>query len=73
MDDATTQLRRVDPYQQPQQQYQPQPQSPQQYQAQPQSPQQYQQPPQYQEPYAPQYPQQDYGRQGGQYPYNQGN
>ncbi|MET8823625.1 MULTISPECIES: DedA family protein [Streptomyces] len=63
MDDATTQLRRVDPYQQPQQQYQPQPQSPQ----------QYQQPPQYQEPYAPQYPQQDYGRQGGQYPYNQGN
>ncbi|MFE6629497.1 DedA family protein [Streptomyces rochei] len=61
MDDATTQLRRVDPYQQPQQQYQPQP------------PQQYQQPPQYQEPYAPQYPQQDYGRQGGQYPYNQGN
>ncbi|QCB23818.1 VTT domain-containing protein [Streptomyces sp. SS52] len=63
MDDATTQLRRVDPYQQPQQQYQ----------AQPQSPQQYQQPPQYQEPYAPQYPQQDYGRQGGQYPYNQGN
>ncbi|GGY58555.1 MULTISPECIES: DedA family protein [Streptomyces] len=72
MDDATTQLRRVDPYQQPQQ-YQPQPQSPQQYQAQPQSPQQYQQPPQYQEPYAPQYPQQDYGRQGGQYPYNQGN
>ncbi len=57
MDDATTQLRRVDPYQQPQ----------------PQSPQQYQQPPQYQEPYAPQYPQQDYGRQGGQYPYNQGN
>ncbi|MFE0720172.1 DedA family protein [Streptomyces rochei] len=72
MDDATTQLRRVDSYQQPQQ-YQPQPQSPQQYQAQPQSPQQYQQPPQYQEPYAPQYPQQDYGRQGGQYPYNQGN
>nr|WP_203612935.1 VTT domain-containing protein [Streptomyces rochei] len=72
MDDATTQLRRVDPYQQPQQ-YQPQPQSPQQYQPQPQSPQQYQQPPQYQEPYAPQYPQQDYGRQGGQYPYNQGN
>ncbi|GHC01342.1 MULTISPECIES: DedA family protein [Streptomyces] len=71
MDDATTQLRRVDPYQQPQQQYQPQ--SPQQYQPQPQSPQQYQQPPQYQEPYAPQYPQQDYGRQGGQYPYNQGN
>ncbi|RSS61404.1 DedA family protein [Streptomyces sp. WAC06273] len=62
MDDATTQLRRVDPYQQPQQ-----------YQPQPQSPQQYQQPPQYQEPYAPQYPQQDYGRQGGQYPYNQGN
>jgi membrane-associated protein len=77
MDDATTQLRRVDQYQQPQPPYQQpqqyQPQSPQQYQAQPQSPQQYQQPPQYQEPYAPQYPQQDYGRQGGQYPYNQGN
>jgi membrane-associated protein len=57
MDDATTQLRKVDPYQQPQQ--------PQQYQ-------QPQQPQQYQEPYAQQYPQQDYGRQGGQYPYNQG-
>ncbi|MFJ8653571.1 DedA family protein [Streptomyces rochei] len=69
MDDATTQLRRVDQYQQPQPPYQ----QPQQYQPQPQSPQQYQQPPQYQEPYAPQYPQQDYGRQGGQYPYNQGN
>ncbi|MER7799788.1 VTT domain-containing protein [Streptomyces parvulus] len=63
MDDATTQLRRVDPYQQPQQQYQ-----------QPQQPQQYQQP---QQPYAQQYPQgygqQPYGdQQGGQYPYDQG-
>lgn len=63
MDDATTQLRRVDPYQQPQQ--------PQQYE-QPQ--QQYQQP---QQPYAQQYPQgygqQPYGdQQGGQYPYDQG-
>ncbi|MET9139183.1 DedA family protein [Streptomyces parvulus] len=75
MDDATTQLRRVDPYQQPQQpqqQYQ-QPQQPQQYQ-QPQQPQQYQQP---QQPYAQQYPQgygqQPYGdQQGGQYPYDQG-
>ncbi|MEU7213645.1 VTT domain-containing protein [Streptomyces sp. NPDC044989] len=68
MDDATTQLRRVDPYDQPQQQYQ-QPQ--QQYQ----EPQQYQQPPQ--QPYAQQYPQ-GYGDQphpqqyGDQYPYNQG-
>ncbi|MFG3080911.1 DedA family protein [Streptomyces parvulus] len=63
MDDATTQLRRVDPYQQPQQQYQ-----------QPQQPQQYQQ---QQQPYAQQYPQgygqQPYGdQQGGQYPYDQG-
>ncbi|ANJ08730.1 DedA family protein [Streptomyces parvulus] len=63
MDDATTQLRRVDPYQPPQQQYQ-----------QPQQPQQYQQP---QQPYAQQYPQgygqQPYGdQQGGQYPYDQG-
>ncbi|MEU3681654.1 VTT domain-containing protein [Streptomyces sp. NPDC030592] len=71
MDDATTQLRRVDPYDQPQQQYQ-QPQQPhQQYQ----EPQQYQQPPQ--QPYAQQYPQ-GYGDQpqpqqyGDQYPYNQG-
>ncbi|MEV6082923.1 DedA family protein [Streptomyces parvulus] len=66
MDDATTQLRRVDPYQQPQQPQQP-------YQ-QPQQPQQYQQP---QQPYAQQYPQgygqQPYGdQQGGQYPYDQG-
>ncbi|MFE2352548.1 DedA family protein [Streptomyces parvulus] len=61
MDDATTQLRRVDPYQQ-------QPQQPQQYE----QPQQ-----QYQQPYAQQYPQgygqQPYGdQQGGQYPYDQG-
>ncbi|MFI7874632.1 DedA family protein [Streptomyces salinarius] len=68
MDDATTQLRRVDPYHQPQQQYQ---QPHQQYQ----EPQQYQQPPQ--QPYAQQYPQ-GYGDQsqpqqyGDQYPYNQG-
>ncbi|MFI9374941.1 DedA family protein [Streptomyces parvulus] len=66
MDDATTQLRRVDPYQQPQQ--------PQQQYQQPQQPQQYQQP---QQPYAQQYPQrygqQPYGdQQGGQYPYDQG-
>ncbi|MFD5297367.1 DedA family protein [Streptomyces mutabilis] len=67
MDDATTQLRRVDPYEQPQ---------PQQYQ-QPQ--QQYQQPkPQPQQPYAQQYqqpqqyPQQPYDPQGYQQPYNQG-
>ncbi|MEU1047094.1 VTT domain-containing protein [Streptomyces sp. NPDC005897] len=63
MDDATTQLRRVDPYDQPQQQYG----------------QQYdqgygnQQPPQ--QPYAQQYPQ-GYGdrpqQYGDQYPYNQG-
>ncbi|MCQ4199898.1 VTT domain-containing protein [Streptomyces coelicoflavus] len=68
MDDATTQLRRVDPYDQPQQQYQ---QPHQQYQ----EPQQYQQPPQ--QPYAQQYPQgygqQRYGgQQGDQDPYNQG-
>ncbi|MGW8065787.1 DedA family protein [Streptomyces ziwulingensis] len=84
MDDATTQLRRVDPYQQPQPQPHPQPQ---QYQPQPQPPYQqppYQQPqqpydPSYdrQQPYAQQYPQ-GYGRpphgdqQGGQYPYPQG-
>jgi membrane-associated protein len=65
MDDATTQLRRVDPYDQPQQYQQPH----QQYQ----EPQQYQQPPQ--QPYAQQYPQ-GYGDQpqqyGDQYPYNQG-
>ncbi|MGZ3100542.1 DedA family protein [Streptomyces sp. H72] len=78
MDDATTQLRRVDQYEQ---QYQ----QPQQYQPQPpqyQQPQQYQpQPPQYQQspqqPYPQQYPQnygqQPYGdQQSGQYPYNQG-
>ncbi|QIP71820.1 VTT domain-containing protein [Streptomyces sp. VN1] len=83
MDDATTQLRRVDPYQQPQPQPQPQ-QSPQH-----QQPQQHQQ--QYdqgygnqpdqgygRQPYAQQYPQgyggqQPYGdQQGGQHPYNQG-
>ncbi|MGW4920653.1 DedA family protein [Streptomyces parvulus] len=59
MDDATTQLRRVDPYQQPQQ--------PQQQYQQPQQPQQYQQ------PYAQGYGQQPYGdQQGGQYPYDQG-
>ncbi|AOW88329.1 DedA family protein [Streptomyces olivaceus] len=82
MDDATTQLRRVDPYQQPQPQPQQSPQH--------QQPQQHQQ--QYdqgygnqpdqgygrQQPYAQQYPQgyggqQPYGdQQGGQYPYNQG-
>ncbi|MFF9046606.1 DedA family protein [Streptomyces parvulus] len=60
MDDATTQLRRVDPYQQPQQ--------PQQYE-QPQ--QQYQQP--YAQQYPQGYGQQPYGdQQGGQYPYDQG-
>ncbi|GAA2582197.1 MULTISPECIES: DedA family protein [Streptomyces] len=83
MDDATTQLRRVDPYDQPQQRYQqrqPQPQQPQPHHPQqpqqphhPQQPQQYQQPPQ--QPYAQQYPQ-GYGDQpqqyGDQYPYNQG-
>ncbi|MFG2547018.1 DedA family protein [Streptomyces sp. NPDC048594] len=56
MDDATTQLRRVDPYEQPQQYQQPQ-----QYE----QPQQYQQP---QQPYAQQYPQ----NYNDQYPYNQG-
>ncbi|MFE0790066.1 DedA family protein [Streptomyces mutabilis] len=58
MDDATTQLRRVDPYEQPQpQQYQqPKPQQP--------YAQQYQQP--------QQYPQQPYDPQGYQQPYNQG-
>ncbi|PAN01259.1 hypothetical protein CJI59_12385 [Streptomyces sp. Alain-F2R5] len=64
MDDATTQLRRVDPYEQPQQYQQPQ----QQYQQpKPQQPyaQQYQQPQQ-------QYPQQPYDPQGYQQPYNQG-
>ncbi|WP_031041674.1 DedA family protein [Streptomyces sp. NRRL F-5650] len=82
MDDATTRLRRVDPYDEPQQprQYQ-QPQQydgPQQYQ-QPQQPQQYDRPQQYQQPpqqpYAQQYPR-GYGDQpqqyGDQYPYNQG-
>ncbi|MFH8978385.1 DedA family protein [Streptomyces sp. NPDC017890] len=64
MDDATTQLRRVDAYPQ-----QPQPQQPQQ--------QSYDQPYGQQQPYAQQYPQ-GYGQQphgdqqGGQYPYNQG-
>ncbi|WP_077799090.1 DedA family protein [Streptomyces sp. JHA26] len=78
MDDATTQLRRVDPYDQPQQPQQPQQphqyQQPQQYdqsqqhQQQPQrydqsqQPQQYDQSQQYQQPYAQQYPQ-GYGRQ----------
>ncbi|MFE2189800.1 DedA family protein [Streptomyces olivaceus] len=79
MDDATTQLRRVDPYQQPQPQPQQSPQQPQQHQ------QQYDQgygnqPDQGygRQPYAQQYPQgyggqQPYGdQQGGQYPYNQG-
>ncbi|MGI5393625.1 DedA family protein [Streptomyces sp. CA-251251] len=81
MDDATTQLRRVDQYEQPQQQqYQPQAQQPQP--SQYQQPQPYQpQPPQYQQspqqPYPQQYPQnygqQPYGeQQSGQYPYNQG-
>ncbi len=59
MDDATTQLRRVDPYDQPQQPQQPQ--------------QSYDQAYGQQQPYAQQYPQQNYGQQGGQYPYNQGN
>ncbi|MFD5460294.1 DedA family protein [Streptomyces olivaceus] len=63
MDDATTQLRRVDPYQQPQ----PQQQSPQHQQPYQQPPQQ--QPPQ--QPYAQQYPQ-GYGQQPGRDPYNQG-
>ncbi|MER6164953.1 DedA family protein [Streptomyces violaceorubidus] len=66
MDDATTQLRRVDPYDQPQQQYD------QGYGTQPHGT---QQPPQ--QPYAQQYPQgygqQQYGgRQDGQDPYHQG-
>ncbi|MFE0204776.1 DedA family protein [Streptomyces sp. NPDC058985] len=56
MDDATTQLRRVDPYQQPQQSYGGQ---------QPQQPYTQQQP---QQPYAQQYPQ----NYNDQYPYNQG-
>ncbi|GAA5212111.1 DedA family protein [Streptomyces thinghirensis] len=64
MDDATTQLRRVDPYP-PQQQYQQPQQQP------------YDQPYGQQQPYAQQYPQnygqQPYGdQQGGQYPYHQG-
>ncbi|MCZ9349370.1 DedA family protein [Streptomyces mutabilis] len=65
MDDATTQLRRVDPYEQPQ---------PQQYQ----QPQQQYQQPKPQQPYAQQYqqpqqyPQQPYDPQGYQQPYNQG-
>ncbi|MBF8173444.1 VTT domain-containing protein [Streptomyces olivaceus] len=79
MDDATTQLRRVDPYQQPQPQS-PQHQQPQQHQQQydqgygNQSDQGYGR----QQPYAQQYPQgyggqQPYGdQQGGQHPYNQG-
>ncbi|NEB61592.1 hypothetical protein G3I61_18145 [Streptomyces diastaticus] len=78
MDDATTQLRRVDPYDQPQQYQQQRPQQyqqPQQYDRPQQHdrPQQYQQPPQ--QPYAQQYPQ-GYGDQpqqyGDQHPYNQG-
>ncbi|MCC9153775.1 VTT domain-containing protein [Streptomyces parvulus] len=57
MDDATTQLRRVDPYQQPQQ--------PQQQYQQPQQP--------YAQQYPQGYGQQPYGdQQGGQYPYDQG-
>ncbi|MFE0795792.1 DedA family protein [Streptomyces mutabilis] len=70
MDDATTQLRRVDPYEQPQPQQYQQPQ--QQYQQpKPQQPyaQQYQQPQQYPQQ---QYPQQPYDPQGYQQPYNQG-
>lgn len=64
MDDATTQLRRVDPYP-PQQQYQQPQQQP------------YDQPYGQQQPYAQQYPQnygqQPYGdQQGGQHPYHQG-
>ncbi|MEV8126794.1 VTT domain-containing protein [Streptomyces sp. NPDC085944] len=70
MDDATTQLRRIDPYDQPQRQYD------QQYdQGYGNQPHGGQQPPQ--QPYAQQYPQgydqQPYGdQQGGQHPYNQG-
>ncbi len=74
MDDATTQLRRIDPYDQPQQQqYQQQP--PQQQYDQGYGNQSHGQ----QQPYAQQYPQQQYpqqqygDQQGGQYPYNQGN
>ncbi|MFB7089813.1 DedA family protein [Streptomyces sp. NPDC056296] len=64
MDDATTQLRRVDPYPPEPQYQQPQQQS-------------YDQPYGQQQPYAQQYPQnygqQPYGdQQGGQSPYNQG-
>ncbi|MFF9625350.1 DedA family protein [Streptomyces griseosporeus] len=74
MDDATTQLRRIDPV--PPQQYQ-QPQQPQQGYGQDQGGYDqygdqgygYQQQPYHQEPYAPQQPQQHYGHQ---YPYNQG-
>ncbi|MGW0818828.1 DedA family protein [Streptomyces viridiviolaceus] len=75
MDDATTQLRRIDPQHQPYQQ-QPQPysqQQPQPYRQQPQNPgygdQNYGHP--QQQPYAQPYPQ-DYGQQGNQNPYNQG-
>ncbi|MCG8966154.1 MULTISPECIES: DedA family protein [Streptomyces] len=69
MDDATTQLRRVDPYEQPQQPQQHQQQYDQGYGNQGYGNQQ--------QPYAQQYPQnygqQPYGdQQGGQYPYNQG-
>ncbi|MEU5624895.1 VTT domain-containing protein [Streptomyces tendae] len=72
MDDATTQLRRVDPYDQPQQQYPPQ--YDQRYdQGYGNQPHGTQQPPQ--QPYAQQHPQ-GYGDQpqqyGDQYPYNQG-
>ncbi|MET9990928.1 VTT domain-containing protein [Streptomyces mutabilis] len=72
MDDATTQLRRVDPYEQPQPQPQQYQQPQQQYQQpKPQQPyaQQYQQPQQYPQQ---QYPQQPYDPQGYQQPYNQG-
>ncbi|KFG74895.1 DedA family protein [Streptomyces mutabilis] len=64
MDDATTQLRRVAPYEQPQQQYQQPQQQPYAQQYQQPQPQQYQQP--------QQYPQQPYDPQGYQQPYNQG-
>ncbi|MEU0846782.1 VTT domain-containing protein [Streptomyces flaveolus] len=74
MDDATTQLRRVDSYEQPQQPQQPQPQYDQGYGNQNYGNQGYGN---QQQPYAQQYPQ-NYGQppygdqQGGQYPYDQG-
>ncbi|MFI8947431.1 VTT domain-containing protein [Streptomyces sp. NPDC053750] len=65
MDDATTQLRRVDPYQQPQ--------PPQQQYDQGYGDQSYGQQQPYAQPYPQGYGQQPYGdQQGGQYPYNQG-